>query len=113
MSFFGLFKTKPKSNYYDFCIERDSSYNRMMQKIEDEKIDSRIKSEARRLFYEWQSAEAVTIAGQEHKMWCGFINPMCEAYLIYDEDTARHLKTNQGELIWAEFNRLKEDFKSE
>ena len=111
-NFIKQFFNKPKKlSYYDFLIEKDNADRKLAQKIEDQKIERKIKSEARRMFHEWYNAPMITIGKKEYKNCLNVMGPVGYIYHIHDEETAKYNGVSINFLVKQEFQKYIEDFK--
>lgn len=103
MSIFSFFRKSkpPTSGYYDYLLKKDNNINVLMQQSEDEKIERRIKHEAKMMM----------MARQYEQIY--ITNPLDLSYIVYDIDSAKYADADIMGLVREEYNKLKVTTKEE
>lgn len=92
-------KTQKNSfDYYQYKKKEAEMLDRHRQRFEDDKMDRSIQIEAINMLNAYIKGEIV------------LRNPLREAYIVYDHNTAKYLDKNIHELIKEEYNKQKENY---
>ena len=94
-------------SYYSMIQEREKEKSIMFQKLENEKIERGIKSEAQRWLNNYNNASSIKIGNNEFKNCIHIMRPFISAIMIYDEETAKYKDCDIRKLVSEEYQRLR------
>ena len=92
-------------NKVDDIISMQKSYDEVMQQHEDEMVEVRIEEDAQRMYREWKRCIPIHLNGEDIKVYFPYPHPVAY-YTVYDEDTAKYLNVNIGQLALDRYREL-------
>lgn len=95
--------------YYERQRERDKLHNKMMQQLENEKIDKYIERQARRWIEEDRNKQVLGLIDGKPTFMGGIkiMTPEFSAVMIYDEETAKYRSGDINQAVRDRYNELK------
>ncbi len=108
---FFVFRWRNKSieiDTYGELIERRETENILLQKAEDNRIQTWVDTEAYRLFNEWLDAPVVILQDKEFKNYL-LVVPRMTMYHIHHIPTAKYDDISVHSLIVEKYNKLKKE----